>query len=85
MKPLRYLLTAALLLTMLVAASAQITFRRAPQYSRDTVHSNRYYLVCITDPGNLAAIGGEQVPGNGSRDEGSPSVLRPGHGNCHPV
>lgn len=61
MKPLRYLLTAALLLTMLVAASAQITFRRAPQYSRDTVHSNRYYLVCITDPGNLAAIGGEQV------------------------
>ena len=61
MKRLRILLTAMVLLSGLTAASAQITFRRAPQYSRDTVRSSRYYLVCITDPGNLAAINGEQV------------------------
>ena len=42
-------------------AGAEITFRRAPAYSSDTVSSSRYYVVCITDPGNLAAINGEQV------------------------
>lgn len=61
MKLLRYFFFAALSLTLLAEASAQISFRRAPQSSRDTVRSNRYYLVCITDPGNLAAINGEQV------------------------
>lgn len=61
MKLLRFLLTATILLASLVSASSQISFRRAPQYSRDTVHNSRYYLVCITDPGNLAAINGEQV------------------------
>ena len=61
MKLLRFFFTATILLATLASASAQITFRRAPQYSHDTVHNSRYYLVCITDPGNLAAINGEQV------------------------
>ena len=54
-----FLALAALLAT--TTLSAEISFRRAPQYSRDTVTSSRYYAVCITDPGNLAAINGEQV------------------------
>ena len=45
----------------MVDAGPEITFRRAPAYSSDTVSSSRYYVVCITDPGNLAAINGEQV------------------------
>ena len=61
MKHLHTILAAALLLAALTDATAEITFRRAPAYSRDTVTSSRYYVVCITDPGNLAAINGEQV------------------------
>ena len=61
MKRLHTLLAALLLLTALTDASAGITFRRAPQYSRDTVNTSKYYVVCITDPGNLAAINGQQV------------------------
>ena len=60
MKHLRTILAAALLLIQF-AASGEITFKRAPQSSRDTVYNSKYYLVCITDPGNLAAINGEQV------------------------
>ena len=60
MKHLRTILAAALLLVHF-AASGEITFKRAPQSSRDTVYNSKYYLVCITDPGNLAAINGEQV------------------------
>lgn len=61
MKLFRIILSAATLLSAFSDLSAGITFRRAPQYSQDTVYSNRYYVVCITDPGNLAAINGEQV------------------------
>ena len=61
MKLFRILLTAALVLAATTEVSAEITFRRAPQYSQDTVTNSKYYLVCITDPGNLAAIGGQQV------------------------
>lgn len=60
MKHFRTILAAALLLVHF-AASGEITFKRAPQSSRDTVYNSKYYLVCITDPGNLAAINGEQV------------------------
>ena len=60
MKHFRTILAAALLLVQF-AASGEITFKRAPQSSRDTVYNSKYYLVCITDPGNLAAINGEQV------------------------
>ena len=60
MKRLRTFLTAVFLLVTF-GASAEITFKRAPQSSRDTVFNSKYYLVCITDPGNLAAINGEQV------------------------
>ena len=60
MKHLRTILAAALLLIQF-AASGEITFKRAPQSSRDTVYNSKYYLVCITDPGNLAAVNGEQV------------------------
>ena len=61
MKRLPSILTAVLLLASLADLSAEITFRRAPAYSRDTVTNSRYYLVGITDPGNLAAVNGEQV------------------------
>ena len=50
-----------LLLAAPLTASADITFRRAPQYSQDTVTVTKYNVVCITDPGNLAAINGQQV------------------------
>ncbi len=61
MKRLHSLLAAVLLLTLTIPASAGISFRRSPHYNQDTVTNSRYYLVCITDPGNLAAINGEQV------------------------
>jgi len=60
MKNVRFLLVAALLFTV-SSLSAEITFKRSPQYNHDTVRNSRYNLVCITDPGNLAAINGEQV------------------------
>ena len=66
-------------LTMIVTdASAEITFRRAPAYSRDTVTSNKYYVVCITDPGNLAAINGEQVKVYKTGTFGRQLTLQPG-------
>ena len=61
MKRVYYIITIILLVVSVADAGAEITFRRAPAYSRDTVSSSRYYVVCITDPGNLAAINGEQV------------------------
>ena len=61
MRLFRILLAATLLAAALADATAQISFRRAPAYSRDTVRNSRYYLVGITDPGNLAAVNGEQV------------------------
>ena len=61
MKLLRIFAAAVLCLASLTDLSAEITFRRSPQYNRDTVSTSRYYVVCITDPGNLAAINGEQV------------------------
>ena len=61
MKRLRILLAAGLLLAALPETTAQISFRRAPGYDRDTVRNSRYYLVGITDPGNLAAVNGQQV------------------------
>jgi N-acetylmuramoyl-L-alanine amidase len=60
MNRLRILLAAVLLLVSF-GASAEITFRRAGVSSRDTVYNNKYYVVCITDPGNLAAVNGQQV------------------------
>ena len=60
MNKLRVFLAAALLLVTF-GASAEITFRRAGAYARDTVYNSKFYLVCITDPGNLAAINGQQV------------------------
>ena len=60
MNKLRILLAATLLLVSF-GASAEITFRRAGVSSRDTVYNNKYYVVCITDPGNLAAVNGQQV------------------------
>ncbi|MCR5709374.1 MAG: N-acetylmuramoyl-L-alanine amidase [Bacteroidales bacterium] len=61
MKHIRIILTATLLLATLCDINAGITFRRARAYSRDTVTDSKYYLVCITDPGNLAAVNGQQV------------------------
>ena len=61
MKLLRMLAATALMLVSLTGQSAEITFKRSPHYNRDTVTSGKYYVVCITDPGNLAAINGQQV------------------------
>ena len=61
MRYLQTILTAAVLLFATTYASAEITFKRSPHYSRDTVTNSRYYLICQTDPGNLATINGEQV------------------------
>lgn len=61
MRYLHSILSALLVFAAIFDASADITFKRARYYSRDTVGSSRYYLVCITDPGNLATINGEQV------------------------
>ena len=61
MKYFQILLTAIALLSAATDAAADITFKRSPQYNHDTVSNSRYYLVCLTDPGNLAAINGEQV------------------------
>ena len=60
MKLSRMILTAAALLASLGSLSAQITFQKA-RSSRDTVQSDRYYLVCITNPGNQASINGQPV------------------------
>lgn len=60
MKRIHLLLTAALLLTAINDLPAQITFRRAG-HAADTVRTAKYNLVCITDPGNLAAVNGQQV------------------------
>ena len=54
------IISAAALLLTAFEASAEITFKRAG-YGRDTVNIEKYNLVCITDPGNLAAINGDQV------------------------
>ena len=56
-----YILAIALLAATLTDASANIPFRRADNNNRDTVTSNKYNLVCVTDPGILAAINGQQV------------------------
>ena len=72
------ILLAALLLATPFTASADITFRRAPQYSRDTVTGTRYNVVCITDPGNLAAINGQQVKVYKTGAFGRPVTLQPG-------
>lgn len=61
MRFLRIFAAAALLLASLTDLSAGITFRRAPYYSQDTVSNSKFYVVCITDPGNLATINGQQV------------------------
>ena len=58
---LRFFAAILALLTVSTTLSAEITFKRAPQYNRDTVFNSRYYMVGITDPGNLAAVNGEQV------------------------
>lgn len=61
MKFLRILIAATLLLAASAGLSAQISFKRAPNYSRDTVTSGRYYLVCVTDPGTQVTVNGEPV------------------------
>ena len=78
MKRLRILLAAAFLLAALTDLSAEITFRRAPQSSRDTVTSSKYNLIGITDPGNLAAINGQQVKVYKTGAFGMPLTLKPG-------
>ena len=69
---------ATLLLAAPFASSAEITFRRAPQYSHDTVSSSKYNLVCITDPGNLATINGQQVKVYKTGAFGRQITLQPG-------
>ena len=61
MKNLHIIFATVLILASTVESTAGITFRRSPHYSQDTVSNSKYYVVCITDPGNLAAINGEQV------------------------
>ena len=61
MKLYRILTVTALLLLTAGSLPAEITFKRAPHYSQDTVSNSRYYLICITDPGNLVTVNGEQV------------------------
>ena len=78
MKPFRIFLTLSLLLAGLTDLSAEITFRRAPASSRDTVTSSRYNLICITEPGVLAAIGGEQVKVYKTGAFGKQLTLNPG-------
>jgi len=77
MNKLRLVLTAILLLSFF-SASAEISFRRAPASSRDTVTSARYNLICITDPGILAAVNGEQVKVYKTGAFGKQLTLKPG-------
>ena len=72
------ILIAALLLAAPVVASAEISFRRADGYRQDTVTSSKYNLVCITDPGNLAAINGQQVKVYKTGAFGRQLTLQPG-------
>ena len=60
MKIARTLSVAAALLVSAGSLSAQIPFKLA-RSSRDTVASERYYLVGITDPGVRAAVNGQPV------------------------
>lgn len=61
MRFLRILAAAVLLLASLTELPAEIPFKRSPHYNRDTVTSGKYYVVCITEPGILATINGQQV------------------------
>ncbi len=78
MKTLRILFSAVLLLLSLTEAQAQIKFQRAPYYSQDTVYNSKFYAVCITDPGNLAAINGVQVKVYKTGTFGRELKLQPG-------
>ena len=78
MKLLRIFAAAALLLASLTDLSAEITFKRSPHYNRDTVTTAKYYVVCITDPGNLAAINGQQVKVYKTGTFGRQITLQPG-------
>lgn len=73
-----FLLVATFLLCTTTNASADIAFRRAPASSRDTVTNSRYNLICITDPGILAAINGEQVKVYKTGAFGKQLTLKPG-------
>ena len=75
---LRTLLTALALLAAVTDLPAEITFRRAPASSRDTVTQAGYNLICITDPGNLAAINGQQVKVYKTGAFGAQLQLKPG-------
>ena len=66
------------LLTASTTLSAEITFKRAPQYNQDTVYNSRFYMVGITDPGNLAAVNGEQVKVYKTGTFGRELKLQPG-------
>ena len=74
----RILLLIVLLAAAMTDATAAISFRRAPAYSRDTVTSAKYNVICITDPGNLAAINGEQVKVYKTGAFGKQVSLKPG-------
>ena len=78
MKLLRIFAAAAALLASLTDLSAEITFKRSPHYNRDTVTTGKYYVVCITDPGNLAAINGQQVKVYKTGTFGRQITLQPG-------
>ena len=74
----RILLLIVLLAAAMTDATAAISFRRAPAYSRDTVTSAKYNVICITDVGNLAAINGEQVKVYKTGAFGKQVSLKPG-------
>lgn len=78
MKLIRTFLAATLLLAASSDLSAGIAFRRAPASSRDTVTSSKYNLICITEPGVIAAIAGEQVKVYKTGAFGKQLKLKPG-------
>ena len=78
MKPIKILLVLLPLFGFLSDAAAEITFKRSPHYNQDTVTSGKYYVVCITDPGNLAAINGQQVKVYKTGTFGRQITLQPG-------
>ena len=78
MKALSIFLGAVLLLAPLTGSAAEIKFQRAPHYRQDTVYSSKFYAICITDPGNLAAINGVQVKVYKTGTFGRELKLQPG-------
>lgn len=70
------LLVVAATVAAMTDAAADIPFRRSN--NRDTVTSNKYNLVCITDPGILAAVNGQQVKVYKTGAFGQQLTLQPG-------